>query len=416
MQTQAQIVNMIGNAITQMARPNSRAVQDEIGLRPLGSGAYSDVYEHPMNRDLVIKIGRQGRDDGWLGYATFCMKNAFTSPYLMQVHDVRLFESKAGHEYYVAVMERLTPYTYHSFVKKYEEMCHWMGYAGPDAPEILQQLTREVGFGNDMHGGNVMWRGAPGGQLVVTDPYSSSNYGYYERYKLANGRIDVTVNVAMYQERLPAQSSMRVAFEDLRKLAGEQGVAGLQPGPVLAEAIRQEHVNAQIAHQKQKLDAALNIQLAALDQRMFQRIQPGQQMRKAMIPPDWFGADFAVVEKRIARHPLDEAIEVVERHIQEAVHVRPTMAHDGSPASIRAEKEDRMLRVRSKHDNLAHRKGLPRTLLQKRGSRWVRTAWNVVTGGLGGKAIGGHSPVVWTSSTSKGLHARSTRTPLRLAA
>ena len=351
MQSQAHIVNMIGNAVCQVGKNN---VSSELGLYELGSGFFSTVYKHPIDPNLVVKIGGD-TDDAWLDYATFCLQFHHTDEKLLKVLEVRVFNT-----FYVAIMERLDPA---------HLILEWSKLPWEDRPNIenrsdykaqerarselynavdyfpnsgLARCYREIRTPNDLHSENVMMRGDV---MVVTDPWSNGAT-YYQNFKAANGRIDITMR------RMP----MRAEFVGMDFHNIEQRV---------------------IAHQL-------------------------EDMAKMMaVPNKWLWPMPKIGDK--------VELEILKNRIPDAVvRSRPDVVKDGSPASIRAEKENHMLRVRSQHDNLAFIQGVQRSLLPVIRSRRLQAARSAIVrrveaaGRWWARTDGRSNPA------TSGLHARDT--------
>lgn len=189
MQSQRHVVNTVGLALSsQNFSYDTRGaatcfIEDELGLQKIGGGAYGSVFRHPSDYSLVVKVGFDP-NDGWLDYAAFCIENP-GHPELMQVHDLRVFST-----FWVAVMEKLDATEDFSYGgSKYGMRRDWE--TGDNLPLGAQRLWNKVGRFTDLHGGNMMLRD---GFPVITDPYCVGE-GYYQKFKAANGRIDVTIGI-----------------------------------------------------------------------------------------------------------------------------------------------------------------------------------------------------------------------------
>ncbi|BAG70365.1 protein kinase; inhibitor of host transcription; positively regulates RNaseIII; negatively on RNaseE [Ralstonia phage RSB1] len=156
------------------------AARKEIGLRELGSGYFSSVFEGFGG--LVIKVGREL--DGGYVYALWAQSKV-GHPGVPQIEAVQ----RVGSHGYVVVMERLAPANPGSdYIRgepsdqydaacqaKYKEMADISGeYADCPAAHAVGELRRFMKWAAqddspyfDLHPGNVMLRGDT---LVVTDP------------------------------------------------------------------------------------------------------------------------------------------------------------------------------------------------------------------------------------------------------
>jgi len=160
--------------------------------RMLGSGFYGEAWAHEDYEDLVIKISgpagwgysymgavqsamhddeSEPRDDVWPDYAEFCMANPH--PSLLRVHHIERVSMMAW-----AVLPRYEP-----------------NYGGMDRDALqirealygqrqaeywmlpLLSIARGRNVSIDLHSENVM-RDPETGNCVITDPFSTTGYGY----------------------------------------------------------------------------------------------------------------------------------------------------------------------------------------------------------------------------------------------
>jgi hypothetical protein len=146
-----------------------RPLHKVLGIERLGGGAYADVYA--LDEHRVLKIVRKTDE----GYKRFIRKSKNKSvsgnPYLPVVH----FRGKwGGKEVYI--LERLESgegrddtYAFIravSFLQENEENPFFEVKADPCLLEVVDVLANSDCL-NDLHDGNVMWRGD---QPVITDP------------------------------------------------------------------------------------------------------------------------------------------------------------------------------------------------------------------------------------------------------
>lgn len=163
------------------------SARQEIGLRELGSGYFSSVFEGFGG--LVIKVGREL--DGGYVYALWAQSKV-GHPGVPQIEAVQ----RVGSHGYVVVMERLVPAQSNDWGglkqeanDQYSAACT-AKYREPDgeykdcpAAHVMGELRRFMKWAAqddspyfDLHPGNVMLRGDT---LVVTDPLARvPNTGY----------------------------------------------------------------------------------------------------------------------------------------------------------------------------------------------------------------------------------------------
>ena len=171
------------------------------GCEKLGSGCYGAVYSIP-GTDKVIKVGSQ---DQWPDYIVWATRNGYAGNFAPKVYSLK-FKSFEGHEYYVAIMERLVctigqmkldpDDNYRSVsapqIKLHSQIENWLGQPDADrSPDLVQatdlleyvKALRLAKFTGDCHSSNVMVR--HDGSLVVTDPVSYSDTG--TRFRIRSG-------------------------------------------------------------------------------------------------------------------------------------------------------------------------------------------------------------------------------------
>ena len=365
MQSQRQIVNLIGAALDGLNLTSAYsiwpAVETEFGLHQIGSGGYGAVFRHPTNYDLVIKVGYD-KSDGWLDYAAFCMANRPGNPELLEVHDVRVFK-----QCFVAVMERLDPVgSYDDAHPMHQQRLAWR--EGYDLTPALRKLYHEIDSFNDLHAGNIMRRKD---QIVITDPFARGNCSY-KSYLTANGRIDVSVKLAPEPVIEPVGLTKGVMDVVAR------GFAKLEPG------------RWRIPQRWQEAD------FRASELRALQHMQQIPKRRDQIGRMEWLSfvgltkVDYKVFVQLKKRAEVHDAV-----HYEPLPRERALVVKDGSPAAIRAEKEDRMLRVRSKHDNTAYTQGIQRALLPECRSRRVQAARIAIVERATGPAAGYNRNAGW---------------------
>lgn len=195
-----------------------------LGIKRLGAGVFSSVFEHPVYHNVVVKVVRRV-DDAYLRYAEWCMQQGTSNPWLpwiismvpvtldYEAHEMYgkpnpkvpvpkgkflphgrftggntfiIFMQRMEKAYkenirdaidYIAttlpedVVEGLYLYDRRSFLTFDQE--DWYGIAKHTTDKHLAAFARMAvaeGF-DDIHDGNVMMRG---NQLVFVDPVASS--------------------------------------------------------------------------------------------------------------------------------------------------------------------------------------------------------------------------------------------------
>ena len=145
------------------------------GFTRLGAGAYSVVYAKG-DSDRVIKITR--RADNWIDYCKWAAEEGYAGTFAP-----RVFSYKKIGSYSVAVVERcstlqrdvdrkapeavvsgLVPYA----LKNNETAKLLLDLVQPKLPEFLDAFNKRFPKGQDLHGGNIMFR--KDGSMCYTDP------------------------------------------------------------------------------------------------------------------------------------------------------------------------------------------------------------------------------------------------------
>lgn len=132
------------------------------GMKKLGSGCYSEVFEIDENR--VLKIVNT-TDSGYARFVALCKKNRH-NPHLPKI----LYSGQWGGKQ-IYILERLTEDPYcddNSYFRQAIREAHnpFMTHATPEIAEIAR-ILKDNNMTNDIHNGNVMFRN---GVPVVTDP------------------------------------------------------------------------------------------------------------------------------------------------------------------------------------------------------------------------------------------------------
>jgi hypothetical protein len=139
------------------------------GMRLLGSGAYSDVYA--ISPTKVLKIVKT-KDKGYARFVALCGEHK-DNPYLPKIFYSGRWEGKT-----VYVLERLSEKVpqgdshhlkrmFRNAVTDYRDTNNpYITFCDPHLAAI-SHLLRENSMTNDLHNGNIMFRG---NQPVITDP------------------------------------------------------------------------------------------------------------------------------------------------------------------------------------------------------------------------------------------------------
>ena len=174
------------------------------GMRKVGSGVQSNVYQHPQFDKIVVKVSRE--EQAPLAYLKYVLTHQ-SNPYVPKVYHVRRFRTKErgwGSEYYIAFIEKLTEYKLlrplerQRIVKTHlgPDIVAWLGgdkkynpyafeyMAEPEGLALMRASNKKLGVPSkhlidvmsfiskhtaslDLHHGNIMLRGS---HPVITDP------------------------------------------------------------------------------------------------------------------------------------------------------------------------------------------------------------------------------------------------------
>lgn len=186
----------------------------DMGIKHLGKGAWSDVFQHPTLPDVVVKVSTW--TPGFAAYAKFCQTHS-GNPYLLKVADVHEKDLGEGFNYegdagdkpgrlgrtsssiifveklteapkqklleFVAYCEKLADLKasaktfdyYHDYENENLNLRLWKGLAAQSKDRNLQQFSTwyvsrvQNNHIPDIHDSNVMMRGP---QIVFSDPLS----------------------------------------------------------------------------------------------------------------------------------------------------------------------------------------------------------------------------------------------------
>lgn len=315
MPAHANVVNLVGSAVehvmTNTGLRNSgwngeirEKLERDFGWNFIGNGYFSAVMENPFDASSVIKVafgvGTGPTGDGYMDYVAWCMRQQRTSTWMPKFYDARIFNKCA-----VVVMERLNK---------------WAGYDHSDIIRTLRGMGElnavetDLGMFNDIHDQNVMERD---GALVITDPYSSRNARDSAR---VNNYVDKVGRVRMYATKV-----VNTVPLDMYKLqSADRG----RPSRMVNFNAGILACNCVICQPRKRDPAFTDMKLR--------------------------GRSWARVEFRKTAF-----MQMQRKEVQIATPVAPI----STVARVRKEKEDRMLRLRAKHDHPAHIKGVRRALL-----------------------------------------------------
>lgn len=146
-------------------------VAERNGLKKLGSGYYSKVFEHPSAPGLVIKFCCSDEDEASITYLAWA--RAHPGPHVPVIHHLL-----RGSGYHVSVMNKLYPLDGNNMVEYDKYMSYYSDYGrhadvfGPArvALEIKEFFSDIAGW--DLHNENVMQDA--NGVMVITDPITKS--------------------------------------------------------------------------------------------------------------------------------------------------------------------------------------------------------------------------------------------------
>lgn len=178
-----------------------KRLQDELGIKRLGKGAFSHVFQHPTHPDVAVKVFTSS-DEAYAAYLRYVQKRQHNKylPKILSVHEHTHVPSKddtrsevdrlVDDKYTIVFMEKLRPATekdvqvFLDHVQdligvKYTSMQaigeKWQDLADQTQDPDLAQLAKAMVVMNnryfvDLRGEkNVMMRGK---QIVFTDPVS----------------------------------------------------------------------------------------------------------------------------------------------------------------------------------------------------------------------------------------------------
>jgi hypothetical protein len=170
------------------------ALVDKHGIKKLGGGAFSQVFQHPVYKNVVVKVYKAS-DTVYKKYVAWCLKNQ-SNPYVPKIIEQNEYKSPKGDAYNIVFMQKMRPASVKTFkaqlraampkakdiefedldiaiddydmVGMYEELNRLIPLFGNNDLKSIWGHIRSYGKAKfDLHPGNVMMRD---GQLVLTDP------------------------------------------------------------------------------------------------------------------------------------------------------------------------------------------------------------------------------------------------------
>lgn len=142
------------------------------GFELLGNGCYAAVFASKTDPNVVYKVG-VNVEDPFLDYINLTSFEA--NEHFPKVHKLHLME-----DYYIAVMEALTPVPHHKIsvcdnIRKAARSSAYADDVTINMVELIteiQKLANRTGNKLDLHDGNIMMRGFT---PVITDPLCGTN-------------------------------------------------------------------------------------------------------------------------------------------------------------------------------------------------------------------------------------------------
>lgn len=179
----------------------TRLVQNQ-GIKKLGGGAFSQVFQHPEFSNVVVKVYTE-KDTVYKRYVSWCLKNQ-SNQYVPKIIEQTKYKSpETGEKYNIVFMQKMTPIkTTGKLISLLVKALNLNTAAAEDLPfmsafgeegreqhdfELIDKYVRRgnadkdftkawahiASYGPskfDLHYGNVMLRD---GQLVLTDPVAN---------------------------------------------------------------------------------------------------------------------------------------------------------------------------------------------------------------------------------------------------
>ena len=386
MPSQIQVANMILDAVKSTGISHGSQgyrLEDKYGWRVLGSGQNGIAVLHPYDPNLVVKISTDVNDGG-VDFAAWIVRQKMQG--ITSVHFPEILALQIDKKFAVIVMEKLAPsgeYGRDHFNNPEANL--WC--QGLSSCLVVQKFFDECGRPDDLHSGNWMMReGTP----VLIDPlYGRVPHAQRWDTYWRDGKLHIEVQALGIDPG--AQMAAVRNFDEFNKHAGW----GVPP------IVMREH-DMGVVHGRHEFRAVPQ----QIKKRVGARLQP------------MFAVDFGDAEKRMMAHFDDRFLDMakamalkpnmvhamdgaLQRKVQ---YERPALVKDGTPAAIRREKEDHMLRIRARHDHQPHRTGLQRTLLPGQQPRRVPAAWATFVERVAGTARAEHGTTRRATGPPSGLH------------
>ena len=153
---------------------------DAVGVRELGNGYFSRVFQHPKLKDVAVKV--VAGDEMYMKFLRFVMKNQ-GNPYLPRIYHITRHVSK-GSTYFIVMMEKLSklPFQKYRVWRKRlgtgNSMCQFEAKLQHLSVNCEDSHLRKIfkfiyknHYYFDLHGNNVMRRGD---QIVIVDPLADA--------------------------------------------------------------------------------------------------------------------------------------------------------------------------------------------------------------------------------------------------
>lgn len=433
-------------------------VERDYGWRKLGTGQNGMCIEHPYDYNLVVKV-ITNTSDGGMDVASWIWRHQEKGMRSEHLPHVLAITVDMANNRAAVVMEKLDSSSAVSPAVREQHMPQWI--MGTSDDPVLQKFFHDMGSPDDLHSGNWMSRN---GQPVLIDPLYQRARNRDERWDefWLDGKMHVEVQRRRAPKGMPAwiHPDVRKTYMEAERMVAFQHIDGrramvprggrnedmihIEPFTAIWHVFPDRHRGIdERRHRMERHDIGV-----VFGRHEFRAIP--QQIKKRS--PDrlrpMFGFDFAQIEKRVAGQFADMMVvddlmlkpnmvhamdgKMLEQQMREMQRMmernnippaprkvrseRPELVKDGSPAAIRREKEDRMLRIRTQHDNQPHRAGLQRTLLPGQQPRRVSTPWAAKFDRVESSARGQCDPTGRAVGPPIGLHNRYPGTPPYMAA
>jgi hypothetical protein len=165
----------------------------EHGIKELGSGMFSKVFQHPKLGDVVVKVV-SNKDRNFIRYLTWAIEHQ-DNPFVPKLLDIHSHGARRKDKFTIVFMEKLKRPSHANLSAKLDKLFGVDNVLDslesariatnqvvlrkalrnkeldPNLREVLKYLLDEHGEDLDMHDGNFMLRG---GQVVFIDPVLSA--------------------------------------------------------------------------------------------------------------------------------------------------------------------------------------------------------------------------------------------------